>query len=293
MVVSRTESDTPHLPIVRFDYSDATQLVLAAMEHMANGTSCDGGVIMFLSQMPWDFWLIFAFLGVVVPWRGRARLRTLLALPSVGTKEKITLYATTMAFQWVVAMIVGWRAAARGFTATDLGLSQTNTLAILANSVLGAVILGGLHWLNLRRIGKMEGPAPELMRNIANRVLPKNLEEFLPYIALAVTAGVCEEFLYRGFALAALSKVGLPTWFVVLLTSLLFGLAHTYQGKSGIAGTSLMGLVFGTFRVLTESLVPVAVWHAAVDIVAGIAGKRYLLQGPRDGQALQNQGITE
>src|SRR5664279_197577 len=123
MVVSRTESDTPHLPIVRFDYSDATQLVLAAMEHMANGTSCDGGVIMFLSQMPWDFWLIFAFLGVVVPWRGRARLRTLLALPSVGTKEKITLYATTMAFQWVVAMIVAWRAAARGFTATDLGLS--------------------------------------------------------------------------------------------------------------------------------------------------------------------------
>lgn len=248
---------------------------------------------MFLSQMPWDFWLIFAFLGVVVPWRGRARLRTLLALPSVGTKEKITLYATTMAFQWVVAMIVGWRAVARGFTATDLGLSQTNTLAILANSVLGAVILGGLHWLNLRRIGKMEGPAPELMRNIANRVLPKNLEEFLPYIALAVTAGVCEEFLYRGFALAALSKVGMPTWFVVLLTSLLFGLAHTYQGKSGIAGTSLMGLVFGTFRVLTESLVPVAVWHAAVDIVAGIAGKRYLLQGPRDGQVLQNQGITE
>jgi membrane protease YdiL (CAAX protease family) len=292
MVVSLTESATLHLPVVRFDYSDAAGFALAVMEHLAVRTSCGSGVIMFLSKMAWDLWLILAFLGVVVPWRGRARLRTLLALPSVGTKEKIVLYATTIGFQWVVAIIVAWRALARGFTVPELGLSHRNSLAVLVNSVIGAAILGGLHWLNLRRIGKMDGPAPELMRNIANRVLPKNLVEFLPYVALAVTAGVCEEFLYRGFAMAALSKVGLPTWLVVLLTSLLFGLAHTYQGKSGVAGTSLMGLIFGVFRVLTESLVPVTIWHATVDIVAGIAGKRYLLRAPEVGQVMQNQEIT-
>ena len=138
----------------------------------------------------------------------------------------------------------------------------------------------------------MDGPAPELMRKIAARVLPSSMIEFLPYFALAVTAGVCEEFLYRGFALAALVRVGLPIWLVVLLTSLLFGLAHTYQGKSGVAGTSLMGLVFGGFRVLTGSLVPVTMWHAAVDIVAGIAGQRYLLGPNEERQIVQNQGIT-
>jgi membrane protease YdiL (CAAX protease family) len=239
---------------------------------------------MFLSQMPWDFWLIFTFLGIVIPWRGRARLRHLLSLPSVGTKEKITLYATTIAFQWVLTLVVAWRAIARGLTPKELGLSPLQLSKVLFPSLLGAVILGGLHWLNLRRIGKMEGPLPELMKNIANRVLPKNFVEFLPYFALAVTAGICEEFLYRGFALAAMTKVGLPTWLVVLLTSLLFGLAHTYQGKSGVAGTSLLGVVFGTFRVLTESLVPVTIWHAAVDIMAGIAGQRYLLQGLKTGR---------
>jgi membrane protease YdiL (CAAX protease family) len=93
-----------------------------------------------------------------------------------------------------------------------------------------------------------------------------------------VTAGVCEEFLYRGFAMAAISRVGLPGWLVVLLTSVLFGLAHTYQGKSGVVGTSLLGMVFGGSRVLLGSLVPATVWHTTVDIVAGLAGRKYLEQ---------------
>jgi uncharacterized protein len=262
------------------------------MEALAMRTTCARRMVMLISKMPWDFWLIFAFIGVVIPWRGRARLRHLLSLPSVGSKEKITLYATTIAFQWLLAIVVAWRALARGLTARDLGLSQTNLLEILLPGLLGAVVLGGLHWLNLRRVGKLEGPAPELMRSIAARVLPRDFIEFLPYIALAVTAGVCEEFLYRGFAMAALERAGLPTWFVVLITAVLFGLAHAYQGRSGVAGTSLLGLVFGAFRVLTESIVPVTMWHATVDIVAGIAGRRYLVQGAGGRQIEQNQGNT-
>jgi membrane protease YdiL (CAAX protease family) len=65
---------------------------------------------------------------------------------------------------------------------------------------------------------------------------------------------------------------------VVLISSILFGLAHTYQGRSGVAGTTLMGLVFGVARVMMQSLGPVMVWHAVVDLAAGIAGPRFLLQ---------------
>lgn len=236
--------------------------------------------------MPWDFWLIFAFVGLVIPWRGRVRLRRLLSLESVGVKERLTLYATTIAYQWVLTMIVAWRALARGLSAKELGLSRVSLSEALLPGIVGAVILCGLHWLNLRRVGKMEGPAPELMKKIASRVFPSSFIEFLPYIALALTAGVCEEFLYRGFAMAALQNVGLPTWSVVLLTALMFGLAHSYQGKSGIVGTSLLGLVFGVFRLLTGTLIPVAMWHATVDIVAGIAGRRYLLGGVDKAQEL-------
>jgi len=53
-------------------------------------------------------------------------------------------------------------------------------------------------------------------------------------------------------------------------------LAHAYQGRSGIVGTTLMGFVFGLARVLTVSLAPAVVWHAGVDLVAGVAGPRFL-----------------
>ena len=51
--------------------------------------------------MPWDVWLIFFVLGVVVPWRGRVRLRELLAKPQVEARERIALYASTIVFQWI------------------------------------------------------------------------------------------------------------------------------------------------------------------------------------------------
>ncbi len=100
--------------------------------------------------------------------------------------------------------------------------------------------------------------------------------ELLPYLALAITAGLCEEFLYRGFAMAVLANLGLRTWLVVVLSSVLFGLAHSYQGRGGIVMTMVVGLVLGTSRTAFGSLVPAVFWHSAVDVVAGTAGPRYL-----------------
>jgi uncharacterized protein len=230
--------------------------------------------------MPWDFWLIFLLLGVVIPWRGRMRLRRLLALPAVGTKEKLVLYGGTIAFQWVLMSLVAWRAFSRGMTFDELGLARPATLRLLLFSALGAVVLGAFQWFNLRRVGRMTGPVPDFMRSLAIRVLPASPVEFAPYCALAITAGICEEFLYRGFVMAALNRVGIFPWAVVILSSLLFGLAHTYQGRSGVFGTTLMGLLFGAARILVASLIPLVLWHTAVDLVAGAAGPKYLLEVP-------------
>jgi membrane protease YdiL (CAAX protease family) len=230
--------------------------------------------------MPWDFWLIFLVLGVVIPWRGRVRLQRLLALPVVGTKEKLVLYGGTIAFQWILAGVVAWRAFSRGLTAAELGLARPVSAGLLEWSVLGGMLLGLFQWFNLRRVSRMTGPAPEFMRKLARRILPSTAVELAPYCALAVTAGVCEEFLYRGFAMAALGRAGVFPWAVVMLSSALFGLAHTYQGRSGVVGTSFMGLLFGGVRVAVFSLLPVMVWHSLVDLIAGIAGPRYLLRKP-------------
>lgn len=78
--------------------------------------------------------------------------------------------------------------------------------------------------------------------------------------------------------MAALSRVEFPAWIVVLLSSVLFGMAHLYQGRSGFLGTLILGIVFAIARIAYHSIVPVVVWHAAIDIVAGVAGPKYLLR---------------
>jgi membrane protease YdiL (CAAX protease family) len=227
--------------------------------------------------MPWDFWLIFLLLGVAIPWRGHVRLKKLLALPSVDTQEKLALYAVTIMFQWAIAGSIAWRAFARGFSVEDLGLGRRPLAPVLAAGLFGAVLIGALQWLNLRRIGKMEGPVPDLLRKLASRLLPVTLLEYLPFSALAITAGICEEFIYRGFVMGALHKLLLPVWAVVALSAILFGLAHAYQGRGGIISTGLFGVVLAIGRIGFDNLVPVMMWHASLDLVAGRAAAKFLL----------------
>jgi uncharacterized protein len=228
------------------------------------------------SRMPWDIWLIFLVLGLVLPWRGRARMKKLLALPQVSKMERLTLYASTIAFQWLAVAVVAWRAWAHGFTASQLGLTIHDRTRILVASIAGAATIAALQWLNLRRVGRIPAGARGPIQAIAERILPQSTVELLPYFALAITAGLCEEFLYRGFAMAVLEQVGLQTWAVVLLSSALFGLAHSYQGRGGIVMTMLIGIILALGRITFDSLIPAIFWHSAVDVVAGTVGPRYL-----------------
>jgi membrane protease YdiL (CAAX protease family) len=244
--------------------------------------------------MPWDFWLIFVVLGVILPWRGQARLKKLLTIPRMSSSERISLYVTTIAFQWAIAAVTAWRALARGLTLDELGLSIHGGGRILIASMVGAMTLGSLQWLNLRRMGRSSGKARQFMQQLAERILPQSRKELLPYLALAVTAGLCEEFLFRGFVMAALSQARLRVWDVILLSSVLFGLAHLYQGRGGLVSTLVIGTVFGTARIAYDGLVPIVAWHMTFDAVAGVAGPRYLLQAlsPTSAEEIHNPMVS-
>ena len=223
----------------------------------------------------WDIWLLFLFLGVIVPWRGRVRLRELLSRPEVSSQERVSLYLSTIVFQWVANGVAGWRAWAHGYRLKDLAI-VTPTVGIVAASFAGAVAIGAFQWFSLRRVGKSRGRG-EAVRRLARTILPQSRLELVWFLGLAMTAGICEEFLYRGFAMAVFLRAGLPTSVVVLVSSVLFGLAHLYQGRGGLLATMILGVAFGMLRVASSTLIPVVFCHAAVDIVAGIAGPRFLV----------------
>jgi membrane protease YdiL (CAAX protease family) len=239
--------------------------------------------------MPWDFWLLFIALGVLLPLRGRLRLEKLMAIQQMGRRERLSLYASTIAFQWLAVAVVAWRAWARGLTPDELGLVVHGRWRILTTAMVGAATLGTLQWFNLRRMGRSSAKARKFLEMLAERIFPQSRAELLPYLGLALTAGLCEEFLYRGFAMAALTRAGLPVWGVVLSSSVLFGLAHLYQGRGGIFSTLVIGTVFGTARIAYDGLLPVMLWHFAVDAVAGVAGPKYLVRAvPAPGEEIHS-----
>jgi len=103
--------------------------------------------------------------------------------------------------------------------------------------------------------------------------LPGSARERYWWAALSISAGVCEECVFRGFltqhlrgALDGPLQLGLTP--AVLLATTAFGLNHAYQGVSGVLRTALLGLVFSLVTVLSGSLLLPIVLHALADLVA-------------------------
>jgi membrane protease YdiL (CAAX protease family) len=99
-------------------------------------------------------------------------------------------------------------------------------------------------------------------------LLPRTTRERRWYTAVAVTAGVCEEVLYRGVVLvvATLLLPAVPLWALALGVAAVFGAAHLYQGPAGVAATTTLGAVLGLIVVTTGSLLPAMALHALVDL---------------------------
>jgi uncharacterized protein len=99
-------------------------------------------------------------------------------------------------------------------------------------------------------------------------LLPDTAKERSLFGALSVGAGISEELAYRGFLIYYLGSY-LPQLNLlekVLLSSLVFGLGHLYQGWKGVLCTGIGGLVLGGLYVSTASLLVPMIVHAVLDL---------------------------
>lgn len=98
--------------------------------------------------------------------------------------------------------------------------------------------------------------------------LPNSRAERRWFAAVAVSAGVCEEVLYRGFLIRYLTVLlpGLGGTGAVLVAALVFALAHTYQGAWGAVATAVMAVGLTALFVASHSLwLPILV-HVLIDL---------------------------
>jgi len=86
---------------------------------------------------------------------------------------------------------------------------------------------------------------------------------------VSLTAGFCEEFLFRGYLIWAFEPL-LGWWGAAALSLSLFSAAHVDQGKAGAIKSGLVGGFFTLLVAFSGSLVPAMVLHALVDIISGV-----------------------
>jgi membrane protease YdiL (CAAX protease family) len=117
-----------------------------------------------------------------------------------------------------------------------------------------------------RRPGEGRHSEPPAHATLA--LLPRTPGERRLFTVVGVTAGVCEEWLYRGFFLAVVAALagGLPTAVLVVVAAVAFGLAHAYQGPTGIVVTGLLGGVMAAVYLQTGSLLLPVLLHAVIDL---------------------------
>ncbi len=121
---------------------------------------------------------------------------------------------------------------------------------------------------------------------IQNPYIPVSGTEFRSYAGLAVSAGIGEEIVYRGFMIAVLRAWLGPGWegaaLAVGLPALFFGAAHASQGWRGVIGTAAGALAWGLVVIETGSVWPGVVFHVLWDLLMGWLGFRFLRPSPTE-----------
>jgi membrane protease YdiL (CAAX protease family) len=229
-----------------------------------------------LTSFPWDLAAILLLLGVLVPWRGAVRVRVLLTRSALSSAERIAIYASTIAFQWILTALTVWRCIARGWSLASLGIALANRPLALGVGLALASALGLIQLVALRQLRHVPPEQRGRLPEIARKLMPQNLTEALPFVALVCTVSLCEEFLYRGFVFSVFQRVlGGSALGAILGSSILFGIGHFYQGRRGMINTFVLGAIFAAVRFWSGSLAPSILVHLAVDLVAGLGGTRW------------------
>jgi len=219
----------------------------------------------------WDAWLLCLVLAGLVPFHGVLAYERLKSGPDpIPTGAKLRLYATIVAMEWGLVALTFAVLHHHGLRLGDVGQRLGNPAITLSATVVGLLGLAALTALNARQIRRAEREELERSVERARKFVPVDSTEVAAFALVALTAGICEEILYRGWLVTFLAAFFGSIWIGVVVAAVLFGLGHAYQGWKGILATGILGVLFGAMFVGVRSLVPGQALHAAIDIVNGV-----------------------
>jgi membrane protease YdiL (CAAX protease family) len=116
-------------------------------------------------------------------------------------------------------------------------------------------------------------------------LLPHTRTEMVLFGGVSLTAGFCEEFLYRGYFIWFFAP-WLGWWGAAALSVLIFAIWHAYQGWNNALRTGIVGAVFTLVVAISNSLWPAVSLHALVDLGHGMMAWLALREGQAAGEVM-------
>jgi len=186
---------------------------------------------------------------------------------ATANPNRVHFYVVTLFYEWFLFVLVLEGVRNSGASAlVVLGEQWHSVRQVLRDIgiaagfwIVSAILLWIFGWLLRTAV---------LSRNVS--MLPHRGIELTLWIALSVTAGICEETIFRGYLqrqFIALTKSA-PTG--IVLSAATFGAAHAYQGFRMMVLIALYGAMFGILAYWRGSVRPGMIAHAWNDSLNGV-----------------------
>ena len=210
-----------------------------------------------------NYWHTLLVLVVV----GLNAVRSVLQANSV-TPSRPRIYLRIILFEWFVlaVVVVGVRLKKTPLQ-TIFGKSWQSPLAFLRDIAIGAA----LWFVALVTVGILGGPhggAPP-DRGIAF-LIPQTSFEMLLWLVVSISAGICEEAVFRGYLQKQAHALTRSATAGVLVSSALFGAVHIYQGWRRAIVIAASAILYGVVAEWRGSVRPGMIAHALQDGIAPV-----------------------
>jgi membrane protease YdiL (CAAX protease family) len=200
--------------------------------------------------------------------------------PRIRQAPRLALYFSAVLSQWILA-VLGIFVVLAGPMTFRMARFQPVALASFLRWFL-LVALISLAAMGLSLLLERFGWWPEESDLVRLLIPETRREKAWAVLALAPTAALSEEFLYRGFLLVQLSVWFHSVAWAWIISSVAFGLAHSYQGAVGVLRAAALGALLAYPVIHLGSIYPSIAAHFVIDAVAlGWLGPAFLEKEPR------------
>jgi membrane protease YdiL (CAAX protease family) len=193
---------------------------------------------------------------------------------SVGKSHRELLYVTTIIIEWLMFAYTYWSIRrSRRATVREVigGRWQTPEdflidIAFAAGFwVVAVLVLAGLAYgMGLSGPGKAEEA-----KKVLSFLAPQTVREAVLFGVLCITAGFCEEFIFRGYFQRQFAAAAKNVYVGIAGSAIIFGLGHGYEGVKRMFLIAVYGLMFGLLAHFRKSLRPGMIAHAWHDGFTG------------------------